>query len=428
MPTMTDSESNDRAKLLETEIERRLSERFAALREEFDRLRMETDRRWFGFLERFDQDLKGVVPPELVGTAPAPAATPARPGSVGIEAARALDQAGTQVDVLHRFLDECGKHCSRAALLVARGGSIGAWKAVGFSSHGGDDDAARQIVLPLTDGGLLSKIMTGAAVRLPASNEISSLLRASRVADAVVIPMVVREKISGALYADAVLGEEDRFDSDALGLLTYLAGLVVDRLAARKLKPAPALRAPEAAKKPEPAGMWMNEEAAEVEDLPPSAAAPSEGPSPTPSASAGAAPEPGVAPHFSEPPRATPSAPIPTLSSSVAPPLSSSGAIPMPEPSRRLGGPLAVAGADERREEARRFARLLVSEIKLYNERAVLEGREGGNIYQRLKEDIDRSRQMYDERIPEDVRGSSNFFYEELVRILADGRPEALGL
>ena len=87
-----------------------------------------------------------------------------------------------------------------------------------------------------------------------------------------------------------------------------------------------------------------------------------------------------------------------------------------------------MAGGDERQEEARRFARLLVSEIKLYNERAVLEGRDGGNLYQRLKEDIDRSRQMYDDRIPEDVRASSNFFYEELVRILADGRPEALGI
>ncbi len=103
-------------------------------------------------------------------------------------------------------------------------------------------------------------------------------------------------------------------------------------------------------------------------------------------------------------------------------------AVPMPEASRRLAGPLAVATGDERQEEARRFARLLVSEIKLYNERAVIEGRDGGNLYQRLKEDIDRSRQMYNDRIPEDVRSSTNFFHEELVRILADGRPEALGI
>ena len=73
--------------------------------------------------------------------------------------------------------------------------------------------------------------------------------------------MVVREKISGALYADVVLGEEGKFDPDALGLLTFLAGLLVDRLASRKLKPAPALRVPEVAKKPEPAGMWMEDAA-----------------------------------------------------------------------------------------------------------------------------------------------------------------------
>jgi hypothetical protein len=422
---MTDSEAADRAKLLETEIERRLSERFAALREEFDRLRMETDRRWFGFLEKFDQDLKGVVPQELVASGPPRAGGPGKPGSIAIDAARGLDLAATQVDVLHRFLDECRKHCSRAALLVSRGGSIGAWKAVGFSGHGGDDDAVRQIAMPLAEGSLLARLMTGTAMRLPAANEVSTLLRASKVSEAVAIPMVVREKISGALYADAVLGEEEIFDPDALAFLTYLAGLVVDRLAARKLKPAPALRVPESPKKPEPAGMWMNDESA-VEDLSPSAAV--EGATPESPPSPSSAP---ARPHFEESP------PAPEASASSASPpsrVTDSGlsletpAIPMPEPSRRLSGPLSVAAGDERQEEARRFARLLVSEIKLYNERAVLEGREGGNLYQRLKEDIDRSRQMYDDRIPEDVRGSTNFFYEELVRILADGRAEALGI
>jgi hypothetical protein len=415
MPKVTDSETKDRAKLLETEIERRLAERFAALRDEFDRLRMETDRRWFGFLERFNQDLKGVVPPELVDPVSARSAGPARAGAVGIDAIRALDLAATQVDVLHRFLDECRKHCSRAALLVARSGSIGAWKAVGFSAHGSDDDAVRQIALPVGEGGLLSRLMTGTAMRLPAANEISTLLRAARVSDAVAIPMVVREKISGALYADAVLGEEETFDPDALAGLTYLAGLVVDRLAARKLKPAPSLRPLEAVKRPEPAGMWMNEAAA-AEELPEAAEA-AEAVEPEPAAETPPPSEPR--PHFDEPP-----APAMTAAISIEAP-----AIPMPESARRLGGPLAApAVGDERHEEARRFARLLISEIKLYNERAVLEGRERGNIYRRLKEDIDRSRQMYNERIPADIRSSTDFFQEELVRILADGRPEALGI
>jgi hypothetical protein len=84
--------------------------------------------------------------------------------------------------------------------------------------------------------------------------------------------------------------------------------------------------------------------------------------------------------------------------------------------------------ATKKHDEARRFARLLVSEIKLYNEGKVEQGRKNKDLYERLKEDIDRSRQMYDERIPEEVRKSTNYFYDELVRILADGDTGALGL
>src|ERR1700730_11780184 len=108
---MPDSEAQERLRLLETEIERRLSERFAALREEFDRMRLETDRRWFGFLERFNQDLKGVVPRELLSSSGGKIGA-LGPGLVSASTARALDQAVTQVDVLHRFLDECRRHCS----------------------------------------------------------------------------------------------------------------------------------------------------------------------------------------------------------------------------------------------------------------------------------------------------------------------------
>lgn len=414
---MPDSEAQERLRLLETEIERRLSERFAALREEFDRMRLETDRRWYGFLERFDQDLKGVVPGELLGTDGARTSAPS-PGLVSVGAVRALDQAGTQVDVLHRYLDECRRHCSRAALLVARGGSIGAWKAIGFSAHGGDDEAVRHVAMPLPEGGLLSRVMSGTALRLPGPNEISTLLRASKVADVVMIPMVVREKISGALYADAVLGEEERFDPEALGLLTFLAGLVVDRLAARKLKPAPALREPEVIQKSEPAGMWMDEGRAAVEAAAPPPQAPETEPEPSLDYE-----EPAAEPAADESAFESRPAPPSPLRLPDAPPADAAA-----EPGRRLAGPLALSMGDERHEEARRFARLLVSEIKLYNERAVVEGREGGNIYQRLREDIDRSRQMYNDRIPEDVRNASNFFHEELVRVLADGRPEALGL
>jgi myo-inositol-1-phosphate synthase len=86
------------------------------------------------------------------------------------------------------------------------------------------------------------------------------------------------------------------------------------------------------------------------------------------------------------------------------------------------------AEEERKREEARRFARLLVSEIRLYNEQAVQAGKISRDIYQRLKDDIDRSREMYEQRVSADVRGSSNYFHDELVRILADGEADALGM
>ena len=85
-------------------------------------------------------------------------------------------------------------------------------------------------------------------------------------------------------------------------------------------------------------------------------------------------------------------------------------------------------GDDAQHEEARRLARLLVTEIKLYNEEQVEEGRRGNDIYARLKEDIDRSRQIFNERVDEDVRQDTDYFHEEMVRILAGGNAEALGL
>lgn len=77
--------------------------------------------------------------------------------------------------------------------------------------------------------------------------------------------------------------------------------------------------------------------------------------------------------------------------------------------------------------EARRFARLLVSEIKLYNEQKVAEGRKNKDIYLRLKQDIDRCRELYERRASPRVKAKVDHFHDELVRILGDNDPTALG-
>ena len=63
----------------------------------------------------------------------------------------------------------------------------------------------------------------------------------------------------------------------------------------------------------------------------------------------------------------------------------------------------------------------------IYNESKVNEGRRHKDIYERLKEDIERGRQMYSDRVPPHVRDNTTYFYDELVRILAGGDAGALG-
>ena len=101
--------------------------------------------------------------------------------------------------------------------------------------------------------------------------------------------------------------------------------------------------------------------------------------------------------------------------------------------SRRYGAmdmdfPVEVSEEDKRyHNEARRFARLLVSEIKLYNEQKVRDGRDSADLYERLREDIDRSRQMYDKRVRPEVSSRYDYFHHELVNMLAEGDPSKLG-
>ena len=78
-------------------------------------------------------------------------------------------------------------------------------------------------------------------------------------------------------------------------------------------------------------------------------------------------------------------------------------------------------------KDARRFARLLVFEIELYNKAKVAEGRESKDLYRRMKVDIDRSRQTFEQRFGKTVGKQFDYFYDELVRVLAGNDPSLLG-
>jgi len=95
---------------------------------------------------------------------------------------------------------------------------------------------------------------------------------------------------------------------------------------------------------------------------------------------------------------------------------------------RNVDLPIEVPEEERRsHNDARRFARLLVSEIKLYNEKKVMEGREASDLYPRLREAIDRSREMYDKRVQPPVASKFDYFHYEIVNSLADGDDARLG-
>ena len=77
--------------------------------------------------------------------------------------------------------------------------------------------------------------------------------------------------------------------------------------------------------------------------------------------------------------------------------------------------------ASEEDTSARRYARLLVSEIKLYHESAVIDGRRDRDLAARLGGEITRARVMYEQRVPPHVRERADYFQDELVKTLANG-------
>jgi hypothetical protein len=82
--------------------------------------------------------------------------------------------------------------------------------------------------------------------------------------------------------------------------------------------------------------------------------------------------------------------------------------------------------ADTHRK-AQRFARLLVDEIKLYNQAKVAEGRKHKDLYDRLKEDIEKSRSTYRKRYGNTVAADTDYFQVELVRSLAEDDISIMG-
>jgi hypothetical protein len=389
-----------------------------------------------------------------------------------------VEEQNSQADILKILVNRAAAFAPRVAFFVIKGDQGIGWRARGFAGTVGDN-AIHQMKFSLS-----ADTAVGNAARTrtswsggPGSHSedhmILNRLGEEPPARIVAVPLVVRKRTVAVLYADSGELDSEAINLEAIETLVRVAGMAVDLLAGRAAQaaaPAPATAAEPAATEavaepePEPASYEppAYTPAAEYDELtpvveesaPPAAVSEAEPHAEPPADLYDAAVQPSEYPAEApvEAPREFQAEPEPQAESAPAyPPLEAApvgeasaelpvDTAPLQEespapaaPRRRYGTdvelPVDVSGEEERRfhNDARRFARLLVSEIKLYNEQKVTEGRSQGDLYPRLREYIDRSREMYDKRVKPEVAQRYDYFHHELVSTLAEGDETKLG-
>ena len=194
------------------------------------------------FMSLILEDVIPAAPP------PAPAVAPGAPQAdwtVVRGSLAAIESARSQVDVLSRFLMRVNAHASRVALLVLRNDRLTGWKSVGFDASGGRDEAVRALDLGGEDDPFVAALLKSQRSMLAEPPDESGPLRRALSGQApartLLVPMVIRDRLAGIVCADELPGEEGRLNEAAVEVLTFVTGLAVDLLAARKKIPSPSL-------------------------------------------------------------------------------------------------------------------------------------------------------------------------------------------
>jgi len=393
-------------------------------------------------------ELESTLPAGPVSVSPAASAsTDMLNAAVG-----SVRDSSTQVDILTSLMDGVSRFAERAALFVIRSGAATGWRAVGLENK----DAIKAMTLELNSG-LAARAFKD---RVPASgsgSEFDPQFESTFGAPAegtnvLVLPLVVRDKVAALVYADSGMRLDGNLNPSALETLVHCTGMWLEVMAARKGGAKAdvgneSLRMPKYSDAPpaseehvpayEPAPPEPPEESVPAYE-PPMPAPPERVPIYEPQAPAAhervgifesAAPGSIYEPQ----PVMSPEAIFASVAAATEPPPvveSASASVAVMDPNATTNIPIPSNLSPEEEElhkKAKRFAKLLVDEIKLYNQSKVAEGRSQHNLYQVLRDDIDKSRATYDKRYGATAAATGNYFTRELVRILANDDPALLG-
>ena len=342
----------------------------------------------------FEQQLELLLS-DIVSNVPAPAKKMSEDIESLSDLMRKLDEQNTQSEILNTLLMHIASWVDRAVLFVVKADQASGWAALGLGTDW-NTDRVRAMRVDLSKQTTLSDVVNkgemsyGGADKYADNALVYSAIGSKFPKSVAACPIKVRGKIAGILYADFDAEFDEKPDiPNLLYLATRVAGFAIDLL---PLKPKVSAAAP----------------------------------APAPAPPAQQVQPPPVPPPVPAPEVTAPVEPVQEKveEEAVAEAPDAEGTVIMP------AAPPAVISEEDQKlhDDAKRFARLLVSEIKLYNEAQVAAGREHRDLYERLKEDIERSRRMYQDRVPTHIHSSTNYFYEELVRTLANGDPTMLGM
>ncbi|HXM63685.1 MAG TPA: hypothetical protein VN950_22675 [Terriglobales bacterium] len=316
-----------------------------------------------------------------------------------LHAVSAIHAGTTQKEILRALLESTAGYSGRAALFVIKSGSATGWQGRGFDN--GDD--VKDFSLDVSSRAPGQALQSRAAVSARASEmdpRFISQFGAPAEDSVLLLPLRLKDKVAALVYCDGGTSGAGKMEASALELLVSAtsAWLEVASLRKQALKEGTA-----------EAGAGEKFEAPAVQTVS-SFSDPFAGHAPK---HAAAAPVGVEEPAMAEVVAEVVSAPV-AMAAAAAAPATDAFAHMSPE------------DADVHRK-AQRFARLLMDEIKLYNQAKVAEGRKHKDLYDRLKEDIDKSRSTYQKRYGNTVAASADYLSSELIRSLAEDDVTLLG-
>src|SRR6266853_2951398 len=354
---------------------------------------------------------------EEIAAAPAIAgrSTAADSPSGPAELARAVNEiqmGSSQREILRALLEASSRYAARVALFVVKGSHAAGWQGRGFAN----DAALKDFALDDKAPAVVRAIGTRMVASVPVADQDARFLKefgAPATEEGCLLPLMLKDKVAALVYADSGAGTEGALDVAALELLVLSTSAWLEVNSLRK----------QAQK--EPSQSSASAAAADASPSPRVEAVSAFDPfaSHSPGHAMAAAASTAVAPPAME---GSALAPDPGLADSgLAEPLPVSQTIPAPS---ETAPPAGISSEDQDvHRKAQRFARLLVDEIKLYNQAKVAEGRKNKDLYDRLKDTIDKSRITYQKRYGSTVAASSNYFHHEIIRRLAEDDLSIMG-